>query len=437
MAEHEAESRALRERRRYVRVSGRLTVAYRLLDEGTDTEALRAGILESISIGGALIEIREPLKPGTRILIQMPIPSMLDGVSAEAEVLRVEPHEGEEGVWAAAIEFRDVPFADLKKIADFIDDRLAQSEASYEYLMLKLDLLQELSQVLHASLDLDSILNAIMDIALRIVDAESGTLMLINPETQRLEFTVAKGPKAEELKGVELEIGEGIAGWVALHGRPVNAADIATDKRWRSDIAKSIGYQTSNMLCVPLKIRQQPIGVIEVMNKIGHDRFTADDMRTLMALASQASIVIENARLYNELEKAAEEANRVARQASEQAAAFRRAAARSIGQAVVVALPDGAIHLNRAAQSLAARAAELGSDVFENACAIVRRAAAAGPGAFVDGSVEYIPNNVQTENSDIGQGLVAHLSALEDEAGNRVGVLAHLVALSFEPSEEQ
>lgn len=437
MAVQERELRAPREKRRSVRVEGRLTVAYRVLDGEAQLGGLRAGVLESISVGGAMMEVREPLEVGRRILLQMPIPSLMDGASAEAEVLRSQPREGEAGVWEAAVEFRDVPFEDLKKVADFVDDKLARAEASYEYLMLKLDLLQELSQILQSSSDLNTVLDSVVSIALKIVDAESGSLMLINPETQKLEFTVVKGPKADELKGLQLEIGEGIAGWVALHGRPVNAADMATDKRWRSDIAQSIGYHTSNMLCVPLKIRTQPIGVIEVMNKAGEERFTANDMRTLMALANHASTAIENARLYKELEAAAEHANKIAKQAKDQVAAFRRAAMRSIGQAVLVAFPDGTIRMNRAARALADRAQEIGSDVFENACAAVRRAAAAGPGAFVEGSVEYLPVGTPTDDEDIGQGLVAHLNSIEDETGKRVGVLAHLVALTIEPGAEQ
>ena len=86
-------------------------------------------------------------------------------------------------------------------------------------------------------------------------------------ESGKLRFEIALGPKGRDVQKFLLNPGEGIAGWVAMHGRSVSVNDTDTDSRFYPDISKSIGYPTYSMLAVPMRVRDETVGVIEILNR--------------------------------------------------------------------------------------------------------------------------------------------------------------------------
>jgi len=144
--------------------------------------------------------------------------------------------------------------------------------------------------------DVHLLLSQIMESATRLSDAEASSLLLMNKEKQELYFEVALGTKGMEVKKYTVKLGEGIAGWVALHNKSVIVNDVANDKRHLSNIAQEINYKSKTMMTVPMRIKDECIGVLQVINKKADAGFTQDDIEWLEIFANQAALAVINAK---------------------------------------------------------------------------------------------------------------------------------------------
>ncbi|MDI6890811.1 MAG: HD-GYP domain-containing protein [Thermodesulfovibrionales bacterium] len=167
----------------------------------------------------------------------------------------------------------------------------------------QLNTLVELSFLINSTLDTREIRRRAIEAATRLLDAEAGSLLLIDQETGELFFEVALGEKGEKLKEIRLKKGEGIAGWVVEKGEPAIIRDVQSNHRFLRAVDEKSTFTTRDMVCVPVKTKDKVIGVLEVINK-RHDFFDEDDKESLMALANHVAIAIENANLYQELKEA-------------------------------------------------------------------------------------------------------------------------------------
>jgi Nif-specific regulatory protein len=139
-----------------------------------------------------------------------------------------------------------------------------------------------------------------MESATLLSDAEASSLLLMDKEKQELFFEVALGSKGMEVKRFTLKLGEGIAGWVALHNKSLIVNDVANDKRHLSAIAEQINYTSKTMMAVPMRIKDECIGVIEVINKNDLKGFTQEDLEWLEIYANQTALAIINAKSMEE-----------------------------------------------------------------------------------------------------------------------------------------
>ncbi|MFA6508684.1 MAG: sigma 54-interacting transcriptional regulator [Treponemataceae bacterium] len=152
--------------------------------------------------------------------------------------------------------------------------------------------------------DVRSLLTQILESATRLTEGEASSLLLVDKNAGKLYFEIALGSKGSDIKKYSLNIGEGIAGWVAQHNTSLNINDVESDKRHFSDIPKSIGFPTRTMLAVPMRIKDECVGVIELLNKKDGKYFTDDDLQWLEIFANQAALAVQNAKSF---EKAREE----------------------------------------------------------------------------------------------------------------------------------
>jgi Nif-specific regulatory protein len=159
----------------------------------------------------------------------------------------------------------------------------------------------KISTLINSTFDIHEVLGRIMDAANRVVKAEASSLLLIDETDNTLYFHTALGDKGEEVKKYTLAVGEGIAGWVAKYSKPLLVPDVQNDSRFFKDISKKINFQTKSILCVPLRLKNKTIGVLEVINKVGGGTFTAEDQSLLETFSNLAAIAIENARLYQDM----------------------------------------------------------------------------------------------------------------------------------------
>jgi signal transduction histidine kinase len=158
----------------------------------------------------------------------------------------------------------------------------------------RLHLLCQVSNVIHSTLDPQQALELIVQQAVGVMRATSGSIALFNPNTAFLEIEASCGlPRhASELR---LRIGEGITGWVARHGKPACVGDVRQDQRYiiiRPDIRSE--------LAVPLEVNGEVRGVLNV-DSSELDAFTTEDQELLESLALQAAKVIQNTWLYEQL----------------------------------------------------------------------------------------------------------------------------------------
>ena len=175
----------------------------------------------------------------------------------------------------------------------------------------RLTLLQEINQAFHSSIELDELLPTIFKEVIEAMGAEGGSIWLLDPSSEDLECRIAAGGGGEKLRGSRLRLGEGLAGWVALHQQPTTVDDVQKDDRWARHVgdAKRLDFATTSLISAPLVVKGESLGAINVVNKIGAEGFTPDDLELLTSLANNAALVIKNAQLVEEVK----EAERVAR----------------------------------------------------------------------------------------------------------------------------
>ncbi len=168
----------------------------------------------------------------------------------------------------------------------------------------ELTVLNEVGSVITSSLDLDTVLKRIMDKAVDLLQAEAGSLLLIDQETDELVFEVTTGSGSLDLVGSRIPLDTGIAGSVARDGEPVIIKDAQSDQRWYRGVDETTDFITHTLIAVPMVSRGEVIGVIELLNRQDGLPFDADDEQLLTAFAANAAVSIENARLFTQTDQA-------------------------------------------------------------------------------------------------------------------------------------
>jgi adenylate cyclase len=171
------------------------------------------------------------------------------------------------------------------------------------------DLLRHISALVDVSnkvsdtLALDILLPRLIEIITDSLNADRSTLFLNDPETNELFSRVAQGDSMGEIR---FPNHLGIAGSVFTTGEHILIDDAYADERFNQEVDKKTGYRTRNILCTVIKNKGKPIGVTQVLNK-HEDDFNPEDLQLLEALTSQAASALENAQLYERVEKARKE----------------------------------------------------------------------------------------------------------------------------------
>lgn len=161
----------------------------------------------------------------------------------------------------------------------------------------EMETLIEICQIINSVLDMDKLLNLIMDMVIKVVEAERGFLMLKDPETGELVFKVARNMDEEIKDKSLLTVSSGITGRVVREGKPVLTTDAQSDERFSAQ-ASVMDNKLRSVMCVPMTVKNEVIGTIFVDNRMLSGVFTDKTVKLLSSFAHQAAIAIENARLY-------------------------------------------------------------------------------------------------------------------------------------------
>jgi signal transduction histidine kinase len=181
----------------------------------------------------------------------------------------------------------------------------------------RLERLLEISRGLTSNLDLRSLLQSIVEVAAEITDSEAASILLHDPATGDLVFEAVPEIQGEGIKQIRVPVESSVAGMVFKTATPAIINDAMSDHRIYREVDRLIRFQTRSILAVPLMIKQEAIGVLEAVNKLGDSNYTGADQASLETLAAQAAIAIENARLMSRLQDANQELVRLDRMKSD------------------------------------------------------------------------------------------------------------------------
>lgn len=163
--------------------------------------------------------------------------------------------------------------------------------------------LYEVSRALGQSLHLDETLTLAMDAAIRLSGAERGFLMLFDPDTQALEFRLARTAKGETIAESAFEVSRSVVSEVLDNSAPVITTNAQKDPRF-ADKDSITQYALRSVMAAPLRARGRITGVLYVDHKIKTGAFQPADLETLNLFAGQAAVAIDNARLYTQTDAA-------------------------------------------------------------------------------------------------------------------------------------
>ncbi len=160
-----------------------------------------------------------------------------------------------------------------------------------------LQLLNEISRELTSILNLDQLLKRVGDLLSRLIDYQMFSILMLDPSGTKLQHRFSLRFKENIHLKHDIPLDQGLVGYAAAHREPVLVTDVSKDPRYIN-----LNPETRSELCVPLIHKDRLLGVLD----LEHTRrgyFTEDHMRTIITLAAQVAIAIENAMLYEKIEK--------------------------------------------------------------------------------------------------------------------------------------
>jgi HD-GYP domain-containing protein (c-di-GMP phosphodiesterase class II) len=149
---------------------------------------------------------------------------------------------------------------------------------------------------LAGTLELATVLELALENAEEVCRAETSSIWELDEERGELFFRVVRGSAAGTIRDLRVPLGAGIVGSVAASGEAEVVNDVAADPRWQGD--SSDEFQTRAILAVPLRAQGKVIGVVQLLNPVGRDRFTAGDLWRMRQFAAILAPALQNARLW-------------------------------------------------------------------------------------------------------------------------------------------
>ncbi|MBI3037968.1 GAF domain-containing protein, partial [bacterium] len=165
--------------------------------------------------------------------------------------------------------------------------------------------LLEVGKAISSTLELTDLLKKIMHMATQVMRCETSTVYLVDSKTHELYFHIVQGDSSvgARLQEIRLPMGTGLAGWCAKENKPVIVPDTSKDPRFFKGADKKSGFVTRSMICVPMRLKDDVIGVLQVLNRTGDISFNEHDIEMLEAIANLAVSALDNARLYQNIQK--------------------------------------------------------------------------------------------------------------------------------------
>ena len=196
---------------------------------------------------------------------------------------------------------RDLPTNAVQELTSLTDmlATVGQQLEAFETEHSNMQALAQIGGVVNSSLELDEVLRIVMDNIVRLTKAERGFLMLRN-EHGEMVTQVARNWEQESIKSAEAATSRTVVQRVVETGEAIITTNAQEDQRF-SGQASIVALNLRSILCVPLKVKSDLIGVVYADNRIRTGIFTEAERDLLVGFANQAAVAIENARLFTSL----------------------------------------------------------------------------------------------------------------------------------------
>lgn len=198
-----------------------------------------------------------------------------------------------------AVAFRQLTLTNKKLMKDLAEQNIRLEEKVKER-TAELSLIYAIGRDISSSLELGEVLETIVNKVCDTLDLEICSILLLDKDSGELLVSTARGLDKEIMIQTRVKMGEGISGWVAQHKEALLVEDIEKDPKFARRNQEK--YYTHSFISIPLVVKDEVVGVINVNNKRSRQPFTEDDLRFIKGVAAEAAIAIENARLYTSLE---------------------------------------------------------------------------------------------------------------------------------------
>ncbi len=197
------------------------------------------------------------------------------------------------------------------ELTERVSEATADIQSKNKQLARQVDELAALHSVamaLASELRLEGLLQRIMQVSKDVMHAEAGSVLLLDEASRDLSFYLVSGSdSAASLKQMSVKLGQGIAGSVAGSGEAVRVRDAYEDPRFDASFDQQTGFRTRSLLAAPIRIKDTVVGVIEVINKIGHAEFDEQDLDLFRSFAGSVGVALENSRLFEQTNAMAED----------------------------------------------------------------------------------------------------------------------------------
>ncbi len=190
---------------------------------------------------------------------------------------------------------------DIEKLLHGLDET-GKAELFYRIteMLRRTSALADIANRVSDSLSLDVLFPSLMEVVTEALNADRSSLFLHDPETNELFSRVMQGDVIGEIR---FPCHLGVAGSVFTHGEAEIITDAYADPRFNQEVDRRTGYRTRNILCVPIRNKNRKvIGITQALNKHVGD-FDSEDQKLLEGLSLQASAALENARLFEKVER--------------------------------------------------------------------------------------------------------------------------------------
>lgn len=137
--------------------------------------------------------------------------------------------------------------------------------------------------------------------ALAVFGAQACSIAVLDADEDNLVFTAAAGAGADEVVGLTVPVGQGIAGWVVSSGQTIEITEVERDPRFARDVAERTGYVPRAIMAAPLETEQRVLGVLEILDRDAHRAGSERDLVLLDFFARHAAVAIASARMFSDM----------------------------------------------------------------------------------------------------------------------------------------